>query len=78
MVKRPTLQVLPVNKFANVQHGKYSGDGIHGLEQPHLRQNGVGHPRGLPKKWEEHQRFLIFLQEFRLEEMPTPLYAMEV
>ena len=66
MVKRPTLQVLPVNKFANVQHGKYSGDGIHGLEQPHLRQNGVGHPHGgLPKKWEEHQRFLIFLQEFR-------------
>ena len=46
MIKKPTFQFFPANKFANVQYGESRGDGIHDLHRHFLRHFGKGHPHG--------------------------------
>ena len=46
MIKRPILQFSPANKFANVQQGETTGDGIRGCRRLRFRQIREGLPHG--------------------------------
>ena len=56
MINKPILQFLPTNKFAHVQIGATSGDGVRGVHRLRLGQIGKKViPMVVLSEMEEHQ-----------------------